>query len=152
MTYEELIIECDKLGLTIKEKPLKSSNGRIRGNRIAIRKDIETSVEKFCVLAEEVGHYYTTIGDILDQSTVSNRKQELRARLWVYNRQIGLLGIIRAYKAKCRDKCEIAEYLEVTEEFLEDAIQTYKSKYGNYVYIDNYIINFNPNLGVIELI
>lgn len=49
-----------------------------------------TQTEKSCVLAEEIGRRYTTIGDILDQNDMNNRKQELRARLWAYNKQIGL--------------------------------------------------------------
>ena len=30
--------------------------------------------EKACVLAEELGHHYTTIGDIIDQKESENRK------------------------------------------------------------------------------
>ena len=38
---------------------------------------IET--EKACVLAEELGHHYTTVGDIIDQKESENRKQELNS-------------------------------------------------------------------------
>ena len=38
----------------------------------------------------------------------------------------------------------MAEYLDVTEEYLEEAIDCYKAKYGLYVSIDNYIIYFEP--------
>lgn len=67
MTYEELLIEADNNNLTVKEKPLPVSKGRLKGNRIAIRKDM-TETEKTCVLAEELGHHYTATGNILDQS------------------------------------------------------------------------------------
>ena len=90
--YELLTEEAYKSGLSIKEKPLQGHDGRIYKCRIAIRRDIETNTEKTCVLAEELGHYYTTTGDILDQSDTMNRKQEYRARLWGYNRLIGLMG------------------------------------------------------------
>ena len=73
MNYETLLKEADSLGLIVKEKPLQYNNGRIKGNRIAIRKDM-TETEKACVLAEELGHYYTAVGNILDQSSVENRK------------------------------------------------------------------------------
>ena len=43
-------------------------------------------------MAEELGHYYTGVGDILDQSSVSNRKQELCGRVYAYNKLIGLAG------------------------------------------------------------
>ena len=43
MNYEALLDEAHQEGLTVKEKPLKYNNGRIKGKRIAIRKDIETT-------------------------------------------------------------------------------------------------------------
>lgn len=150
-TYEQLLKEADNKGLITKEKNLPVSKGRIKGKRIAIKRDMSTT-EKRCVLAEELGHYYTTSGNILDQNIASNRKQEQLARLWSYNKLIGLRGIINAYNAGCSNKYEIAEFLNVTVEFLEEAIKKYTDKYGVYTMLDNYIICFIPNLGVMELI
>lgn len=150
MIYEALLDEAHQEGLTVKEKPLKYNNGRIKGKRIAIRKDIETTTEKTCVLAEELGHYYTTVGDITDLSDSQNRKQERQARLWGYNKLIGLTGIINAYKHGCHSRHETAEYLGVTEQFLQECIDCYTEKYGEYTKIDNYIIFFIPNLAVME--
>ena len=144
MNYEQLLTAADQEGLLVKEQPLTGHDGLIRGSRIAIRKDIKTQVEKSCVLAEEIGHYRTSFGNILDQSKVESRKQEYRARLYGYNLKIGLAGLIRAYEARCRDRYEMAEYLDVTEEYLEEAIDCYKSKYGLYASVDNYIIYFEP--------
>ena len=104
MTYEELLNVSDKENLIVKEKNIPGYGGRIYKNRIAIHQGIDTQIEKACILAEELGHHYTTVGNILDQDEVANRKQELRARLWAYNHQIGLIGIIRAYEHGCR-KC-----------------------------------------------
>jgi hypothetical protein len=73
-----------------------------------------------------------------------NRKQEYRARLYGYNLKIGLTGLIRAYESGCRNFYEMAEYLDVTEEYLEEAIDCYKAKYGLYASVDNYIIYFEP--------
>jgi len=151
ITYEQLLKEADNKGLITKEKNLPVSKGRIKGNRIAIKRDMSTT-EKGCVLAEELGHYYTTSGNILDQSLTSNRKQEHIARMWAYNKLIGLRGIINAYDAGCTNKYEIAEFLNVTVEFLEEAIKKYTDKYGVCTTLDNYAIYFIPNLGVMELI
>ena len=148
--YEALLNEACDIGLTVKEKPLKYNNGRIKGSRIAIRQDINTTTEKACVLAEELGHHHTSVGNILDMSVVSNRKQERQARLWAYNKQIGLTGLIRAYEAGCTNRYETAEYLEVTEEFLEECIQCYREKYGEYKIVDNYTIYFIPHLAVFK--
>ena len=149
MNYETLLEEADSQFLVVKEKPLRAHNGRIKGNRIAIKKDIPTT-QKACVLAEELGHHYTTVGNILDQSKTENRKQERRARLWAYKRAFDLVDLVSAYKHGCRNRYEIAEYLEVTEQFLQEALDTYKEKYGPYTKVDRYVVYFEP-LGVLEL-
>ena len=149
MTYEELLLEADKNNLTTKEKDLHSSKGRIQNNRIAISKRLVCS-EKACVLAEELGHHYTTVGDILDQSKTENRKQEFKARIIAYNKMIGLSGIIDSYMAGCKNRFEIAEHLNITEDFLEEALVHYKSKYGLFTTFEEYIIYFEP-LGVLKL-
>lgn len=151
MTYEELLKEADSMGLIVKEKPLKGTDGRILNRRIAIRKDIPTQTEKLCVLAEELGHHYTSSGDILNQNIIANRKQEFRARVYGYNLLIGLRGIIQAYEAGCRNLYEMAECLEVTEEYLKEALECYRKKYGIFVTLDNYAIYFEPTLGVMKL-
>lgn len=150
-TYTDLLIEADKQHLITKEKPLRANCGRIKGNRIAIKHDLDET-EKKCTLAEELGHYHTTVGDIIDQSSDSNRKQELRARLWSYNKLIGLHGIISCYKAGCQTAYDMADHLGVTEEFLQEALQCYRSKYGIYTRFDNYVVYFEPTLSVLELI
>ncbi len=150
MTYEELLTTADNNRLITKEKPLPVSKGRIKGKRIAINKTL-TEQEKKCVLAEELGHYYTGSGDILDQSSVMNRKQEQRGRLWAYNKLIGLHGIISAHRSGCHSISDVAEYLDVTESFLQEALLCYKQKYGLYVKLDNYVIYFEPSIGVFEM-
>ena len=149
MNYETLLEEADSQFLVVKEKPLRAHNGRIKGNRIAIKKDIPT-IQKACVLAEELGHHYTTVGNILDQSKADNRKQERRARLWAYKRAFDLVDLVSAYKHGCRNRYEIAEYLEVTEQFLQEALDTYKEKYGIYTEVDCYVVYFEP-LGILEM-
>lgn len=151
MKYNALLNEANAEGISIKERPFKTYDGRIKGKDIYLRKDMNTT-EKSCVLAEELGHYYTTVGDILDMNVPENRKQERQARLWGYNRVIGLFGLIKAYEHGCKDKYEIADYLDVTEEYLEDCINCYRDKYGEYKIVDNYTIYFIPNLMIFKKI
>ena len=80
--------------------------------------------------------------------SASNRKQERQARLWAYNKQIGLRGLIRAYEAGCQNRYEVAEYLDVTNEFLTECIECYRQKYGVGTTVDNYYIMFIPYLAV----
>lgn len=147
MTYEELMIDSDI-------DDIYELNMRTKGlyadGIIGISKHIETTTEKACILAEEIGHYHTSHGDILDQTSIANRKQELRARAWGYEKLIPLHMIIEAHKARCHGRLELAEYLGVTEEFLIETIEYYKRKLGLFYRIDKkYIITFEP-LGVFE--
>jgi len=118
---------------------------------IAIREDM-TIPEKTCALAEELGHHETSVGNILDMTSAVNRKQERQARLHGYNRLIGLIGLVRAFEHGCQNRFEIAEYLEVTEEFLEECIECYRNKYGICKRVDNYVVYFIPQLSVMKLV
>ena len=109
-----------------------------------------TSAQTADTLAEELEHHYTTVGNILDQNNVDSRKQERTARLRAYNRRIGLTGIVDGYKAHCRSRYELAEFLGVSEDTLAEALELYREKYGCYVEIDNYIVMFEPSLAVME--
>lgn len=148
--YEKLIKECEKEDLDIVEIKLSE---RIKGlycdNCIAINKDINTNKEKACVLSEELGHYHTSSGNILDQSEISNIKQERLARAWGYERLVNIKDFIDAYKEGVKNRYELAEYLSVTEEFIQECLNYYQEKHGLYYEIDNYIVYFNP-LGVLE--
>lgn len=147
MDFEALLDDADAEGLTIKERPFRTYDGRIKGKNIYLRKGMD-STEKKCVLAEELGHHHTSVGNILDLSNTGNRKQERQARLWGYNKLIGLTGIINAYEAGCQDRFEVAEYLGVTDEYLCECLDAYRDKYGIGTTVDNYYVMFIPHLGV----
>lgn len=51
----------------------------IDGN-IALSNRLNTTAEKACVLAEELEHHETSVGNIIDLSVSWNRKQERQAR------------------------------------------------------------------------
>nr|WP_297632095.1 ImmA/IrrE family metallo-endopeptidase [uncultured Clostridium sp.] len=148
MQYEELLIESETLGAIVKEVDLITKKGLCYGNRIAIKHNL-TEREKNCVLAEELGHYILTVGDIKEQRfNISNRKQELLARAWGYDKLIGLSGLINAFNAGCKFKYELAEYFNITEAYLDEALHHYVNKYGSCYTVDCYIINFLPNLQI----
>ena len=143
--YEKLLDDANKEDVTVIES-YNFKSDRLKGlycdGSIAINKELKTEPEKKCVLAEELGHHYTSSGDIIDIKNAENRKQEQRARAWAYKKLISIERLIEAYKAGCKSKCEIAEYLDVTEDFLEDAIERYRCIYSPYTKINNYIFFF----------
>lgn len=130
-TYEKLRKEAREQGVIVKEVVLKSkSDGLYYNGKIALNSDrLNNPKEKACILAEELGHHYTTVGNIIDLSCPENRKQEYIARAYAYNKIAGLTDLARAYKSGCRNKREIAEYLGITEKFLNEAIEYHESKY-----------------------
>ena len=151
-SFERLEDEACKDGIDVISHNFRSQ--KIKGlycdGTIGISEALDTSTEKTCVLAEELGHHHTSVGNILAMDDARNRKQERQARLWGYNKLIGLTGIITAFRAGCQNRHEIAELLDVTEEYLQECIDCYRDKYGVYTEIDNYIIYFIPNLAVME--
>lgn len=149
-TYYQLVREATVHGINVYEKKFKSNaKGLCKGNKIGISSSIATLTERTCILAEELGHYHTTVGNILDQSKAMNRKQERRAREWAYNRLIPLGKIIEAHKARIKDRHNVADFLGVTDEFLQSTIDRYMDKYGLFVQFKDHIIFFEP-LIVIE--
>lgn len=148
--YDDLLIECDNLGVEVYERDDMKSKGLYADNIIWVNKLLPSIIEKYCILTEEIGHHYTTAGDILDLTSIANRKQEFRARGWAYMRLVPFSKIIQAHKLHIVNRYELADFLNVTEDFLDDALDWYKSKYGLYVSIDNFTVCFEP-LGVIEM-
>ena len=151
MDYLQLVQLAESEDVEIIEMPM---NGRNKGlycdNVIALSSHVETTVETRCILAEELGHHYTSFGDITDQSRVENRKQEIKARRWGYSKLVPIKKLIQAYEYGCTGRHEVAEYIGVTEIFLEDSIEYYLQKYGVCAPYGKYIIYFNP-LGVMDI-
>ena len=151
--YEELLNVADKSNVIVTDQ-FDLSGTRLKGlycdGTIALNRDMYIESEKTCVLAEELGHHYTTVGDIMDQTNTANRKQERRARIWAYHKLLSLNDLINSYKCGCQNQFEIAEHLNITEEFLIDSLTYYKEKYGLYAQQDHYIIYFDP-LGILDL-
>ncbi|MBD3917624.1 ImmA/IrrE family metallo-endopeptidase [Paenibacillus sp. PR3] len=144
--YEYLLKDTAQCGIDIQERPMVSSIKGLYGDgTIWINQSLQTTAEKACVLAEELGHYHTSSGDILDQQDTVNRKQELRARRWAYQRLIPLERLVDAYNARIKGRYELADFLGVTEPFLQSALDQYRDKYGLFTMIgDRYIIYFEP--------
>lgn len=153
--YEMLLREAEQLNLIVNDEV--DLGYQVKGlyvekkncNLILLSKKIESSNLKRCVLAEELGHYHTSQGNILDQSKVNNRKQEKRARAWAYESLVSFNILIEAYQNRVNTRYDLAEYIGVTELFLEDAIKYYNQKHGSFVKIDRFTIFFDP-LGVME--
>lgn len=147
--YENLLRLADNEKLITKEKPLRANKGRIKNNRIAIKKNMSQS-EKACTLAEELGHHYTSTGDILDQSDTANQKQEHKARVWAYQKLITFDRLIEAFENGCRNRYEVADFLDVTEEFLMESVSVFSQKHGAAYKYKDYTLIFNGGLWIMK--
>ena len=135
MTYDSLVLELAREGVEVIEHSFSSRalKGLYVDNVIAINyKSIATDKEKACILAEEYGHYRTTSGNILNQKNVSNIQQEKRARNWAYEKLVSLKKLIEAYEAGVKNSYDLADFLGVTEDFLQNALKHYHEKFGLY--------------------
>lgn len=145
MEYESLENEIQNENVEI---VYMKFNGNLKGlygdNVIAIDSRLDTLAEKSCILAEEIGHYYKTYGNIKDLSDIKNKKQEKIARNWAYEKLVGINGLINSFNSGAKSRYDIAESMGITEDFLDEALNHYKEKYGLYYQIDNYTIYFDP--------
>lgn len=145
MTYEELLDEANNEGILIFENNyIGKLDGLYVNGTITLNTRLENDTQRKCTLVEELGHHHRTVGNILDQSKIENRKQERSARGWGYEKSIDLSKLIKAKKEGVRNRYELAEYLNVEEQFLEDTLKYFKEKYGNRRATDKYIIQFDP--------
>lgn len=143
--YENLISLAYSHGIKVIESDLGIDKpfGKCIGNLIIINNRVN-EYERLCVLYEELGHFNLTIGDITDQSNLNNRKQESIARRWSYGKLVSPEDIINAILSGIDNIYDLAESLNITEDFLIQSIKHYKKKYGIYYVGKTHLLTFEP--------
>ncbi|WP_338631496.1 ImmA/IrrE family metallo-endopeptidase [Clostridium baratii] len=141
--YEKLLDEAYSYGLEVVEADLGGDCGYCYDETIYINRN-STETYKYCVLSEEIGHYFTTTGDITYLNSSSNIHQEYRARTWSYNKIISPDNIINSILKGSNSLQDLVEDLSVNEEFLLEAIEFYQRKYGLYYVGEKYLLTFSP--------
>lgn len=126
-----------------KKIPNKKLKGLYFDNIIVIDKEVKGK-EYNEVLAEEIGHHYTSAGNILDYKKVKNIKQEVKARRYGIELIVTLDGLIEAWRLGLHNLYEVAEHFEVRQSYVLDALNYYKVKYNNVVMYNGYRIKFDP--------
>ena len=127
MTSLLTLAECEGIKIYEMELP-ENIKGLYYENSIAISKRLQTNTERKCILAEELGHYFTSIGDILNLKIESNRKQEIRARNWAIQKLVPFDDLVLAFQKGYESVYELAEYLDVTEDFMKEALLFYQKR------------------------
>ncbi|HAC0800761.1 TPA_asm: ImmA/IrrE family metallo-endopeptidase [Listeria monocytogenes] len=133
----------------IEDDTMKTSHKGFYINNYILVNPHQSDVQMRCTLAEEVGHHKLTVGNITKQKTINDIKQEKLARNWGYKSLVPLRKIIDAYYEGFTEYYEVSEFLEVTEGFLKHSIEYYRSKYGNTVECNGYVILFRSSIQII---
>ncbi|HDK5703059.1 TPA: ImmA/IrrE family metallo-endopeptidase, partial [Staphylococcus pseudintermedius] len=133
--YEELLKQNDNISIIETNRLPEFQSGFYMDGKIFIKENI-SDYKKHEVLAEELAHREITYGNILDQSSMLNRKFELKARRLANESVITLQGLINAFNYGVQNMYELALYFEVTKDFVQDTIQHYKQKYGLRTYFN----------------
>ena len=141
--YEDLIIKYNHLHICDDFVLPGSFSGIYNDGVILIDKNT-SSEKKLEILAEELAHHEITHGNIINQKDIQNKKYELKARRLAYEKLISLKDLIDAYLQGINNLYELANFFEVTEQFILETLEHYKQKHGYSVCCDGYIIQFEP--------
>lgn len=149
--YEKLIIKAEKLGVEIREINFGTNKpcGRCLNSIIYINNQA-TEKERYEVLAEELGHFKTTFGNILNQNTMINKKLEYRARREGFKIIVEPNDIVESMRHGANNINEMAEYIGISVETFFDVISDFKKRYGVGVPVGNYYLRLEPNLGIVK--
>ena len=112
-------------------------------------KSNKTLAEKVVTLSEEIAHYETGVGNIIKQETVSDQKQEYKARQKGNQRLLSLDDLIHCWESGHTHPYEIAAELDVTTECIQHAVESYRYKNGLAFSYKNYHISFNNDMNII---
>lgn len=140
--YERLELHAKNIKIRKMEMP-EGLDGLYYDGNIVLDKSLSYK-QRVEILAEELGHHYTSAGDIQDYNDIKNIKQEVKARRFGYELIVTLDGIIDAFKQHIRNVYELADYFEVTTDYIYKAIDHYKQKYGLSTIHGDYLIRFEP--------
>ena len=119
--HEKLMAEYDDLYI---EERQMINEGLYADGCIWINEKMPSN-KKLAILAEEIGHHETSSGNILNQDVINNRKQELNARKWAYEKIAPLDKIVTAIYSGCDEVWSLAEQFDVDEDFMREALKHY---------------------------
>lgn len=146
--FESLMVAYPELSYEFDNNMPAKQGGYIFGGTVYINgnRDYPLQVES---LAEELAHYKVSPDkDILDLSDPSNAKEEHIARQASYTLAIQLDDLIACNNVNINTPQELADYFEVSIEFLWKTIEAYRTKYGLYFEHKGYVFDLRTGLNI----
>ena len=141
--YEELLTKNEHIKIKDTHSLPNGYSGFYKDGVILIDKNLSER-RKAEVLYEELAHHKLTYGNILDQSKFNNRKFENYARRHGYEAALPLRIIVEAHNYGVSNLYELAEYVQLSEEYIAEILKHYKNKYGIGTHYGEYLITFDP--------
>lgn len=141
--YEELLTKNEHIKIKDTHALPNGYSGFYKDGVILIDKNL-SEIRKAEVLYEELAHHKLTYGNILDQSKWINRKFESYARRYGYEAALPLRIIVEAHNYGISNLYELAEYVQLSEEYIAEILKHYKNKYGIGTHYGEYLITFDP--------
>lgn len=131
-SFDELIKKFSEV-VTIIECPLLKNTGdyglfvQRDGLPFILIEHNQPEIDKRVILVEEFKHFLYTFGITLNQNDPRNRKQENYARVQTYKELVTVDDLFRCYQQGLTNEYQIAEELDLPQEFLHNAIEYFKS-------------------------
>ena len=120
--YNRIIVKAERLPDDGPKAHFINAGAKV----LVIVNPTDTQSEMACLLSEELGHYHTAPLRKIAYKTISDAKAEARVRRWAHRKILPPERIFEALRAGIRERWELAEYLGVTEEFLEETFADYE--------------------------
>lgn len=149
-TLEKLTASYPQLTYLHIEMPQKLA-GFIHNNTIFINKD-NSYRKQLETVAEEIGHYETSAGDIVaTENKLEQAKQERKARDWGYQKLVSLSGLIVCYRQGFETLHEVADFFDISEQYLLESLDMYRRKLGLHFKFIGYEFDLTNGLIIKEL-
>ncbi|MBC1419407.1 toxin [Listeria fleischmannii] len=136
------ILECDLYKNT-------GMDGLYVDGNILIEKKLYVK-DKKVVLMEEYHHATYTQGNVLDEKSIDNKKQENFVRRKNFEMLFTSSMIIEGYKMGFNTFHEVADYYELPESFIREAIEHYQNKHGLMWNCDQYVIYLGNGIEIFK--
>jgi len=131
---ERLEQEMTDIGIQVVDRAVEGYKG------LLVRKDglsyvfvdpKATRRARAAILAEEFGHYKTSVGDTVRGSDdIRIRRAEERAMRSAVDMLVCPEEVIQAIRSGVRNWYELSEQLDLPESFLQKAVEIWKKQYG----------------------
>lgn len=125
---EKLISEYGNLNFYFKNDMPSGLSGLISDNNVYVNNTLPFE-HIYATLAEEIDHYETSVGNIIDYTKYINMKQEIRARRWGYKKLVPFDKLVDFVSGEeTVHNYDLAEEFGVPGEYINEVVNMYRTE------------------------